>query len=64
MTPTKKPFRLSKDELQEIEKEIFMGICNSKEKMMSLLNSQSIRASYTDHDSDDDTNSAVEVDEI
>ena len=59
----KKPFRLSKDELAEIENEIFKGISNSKDKMLALLSSQSVRVSYTDHDSDDE-NSAVEVDEI
>ena len=59
----KKPFRLSKDELAEVENEIFKGISNSKDKMLALLSSQSVRVSYTDHDSDDE-NSAVEVDEI
>jgi len=60
---SKKPFHLSKDELQEVEMEIFKMICGSKEKMLALLTSQTTRVSYTDHDSDDE-NSAVEVDEI
>mmetsp|Transcript_747 Transcript_747/g.1062 ORF Transcript_747/g.1062 Transcript_747/m.1062 type:complete len:541 (+) Transcript_747:2-1624(+) len=60
---TKKGFHLSKEELLEVENEIFKDICAAKEKMASLLTSQATRISYTDHDSDDE-NSAVEVDEI
>jgi len=61
-TTVKKHFHLSKDELQEIEKHIFQKICNSKDKMATILSSQ-ITRSTTDHSSDDE-NTGVELDDI